>query len=192
MAILRRTSGEVYRVYSKEAYLDGADEFGEWHASPVKESAHERRLRRLGGAAALTGAVGAVGGVIVFVGMGARVPNRQVASNATRATRGVPLRAGEVVPETAVRQMRARQTGGLPHAGAVAWRRAVGRSSDRRSTVSANSARSAVPRRVAGHAPSAPTGLTVTTRAVAYDAAQDVPVEVAARSPTQSEFGFER
>ena len=84
MTLLRRPPRAVYRVYSEDEYLVGADALADWNAPPVKPSvvaltpsvpavtpsptvsewsarptgtSRERRLRRLAGAAALTGAV---------------------------------------------------------------------------------------------------------------------------------------
>jgi hypothetical protein len=84
MALLTRRPRCVYEVYTEEEYLAGADlatdreaSLGESSAREVslgeasyldlslpREPAHKRGLRRLAGAAALTGAVGAVGTVL--------------------------------------------------------------------------------------------------------------------------------
>jgi hypothetical protein len=192
MAIRRRTSREVYRVYSEEAYLAEAHELGRWYAPPVKEDSRERRLRGLGGAAALTGAVGVVGGVIVFVGIGARTPARQLAADGKLVTRGTPHRVGAVEGAAAVRRARALGAGAAHHAGVAARRAAVARSAERRPRMSAPAARSASSRRVAERSRTAPAGPMARRPAVVYDAAQEAPAEVATRSQTQSEFGFER
>jgi len=184
-----RASREVYRVYSEADYFAGAEELGKWNTPPVKGALRERRLSPLRGAAALAGVVGAVGGMIVLVGMGARFSGRHAAGKRTPAPLGASLRAGGLEPAPAVRRGGARRTGGMHRAGSV-WRRAaVRRSAVRRP---AGSSRSAAPRRMAESTLSAPPGRAPATPAVAYDAAEAGAIERTARSPTQSEFGFER
>jgi hypothetical protein len=78
MTLVRRRPREVYRVYSEEEYLNGAGAelagVGEWPAGvePARHGSGERRLRRVAGVAMLTGAVGAVGGVVALNGPWAR------------------------------------------------------------------------------------------------------------------------
>ena len=88
MAILRRASREVYRVYSEAEYLAGADEFGEWHRSAPGGDRQERPLRRLGAAARFDRSFGGAGGVIVFAGVGVRTSARDLAANGTSAKGG--------------------------------------------------------------------------------------------------------
>jgi hypothetical protein len=173
MAILRRTSREVYRVYSEAEYLAGADEFGEWHRSQSSAGARERPRRRLGAVAALTGALGAVGGVIVFAGIGVRTSARDLAANGASAKRGHLLSPRRLHTAQPAGGGRARSAVRMRHAPAHAWRGA-GRSARRR--------------RAAG----VPAESVETMPAVAYDATRAGPVEHESRSPTQSEFGFER
>jgi hypothetical protein len=191
MSILRRASREVYRVYSEEAYLAGAHELGEWYAPPVTGGSHERRLRRLGGAAAVTGAVGALGGVIAFMSIGARSPARQVAGSVMAPTRGVPFTGG-AARASGARRARASRTGVVRHPGIVSRRVAVARSIVRVHAISAGAAHSASPRRMAGVRPASPARAIAGGPAVVYETARGAPPEVPARSRTQSEFGFER
>ncbi len=72
MAILRRTPRAVYRVYSQDDYLAGSDQLNSWDPLPGAGVSRERMLRRLAGAAVLTGAVGAAAGVIVLAGIRGR------------------------------------------------------------------------------------------------------------------------
>jgi hypothetical protein len=111
MTLLRRRPRAVYRVYSEDEYLAGADPFVDWDAAaeldrdvPTAEpTAHrqkpnmrprghsrERRLHRLAGAAALTGAVGAVGGVIAVAGLRSHPVTRQIAANISVAAPAAP------------------------------------------------------------------------------------------------------
>jgi hypothetical protein len=80
MTLLRRRPREVYRVYTEDEYLDGAElevgagpevtAVGEWSVpvGPVRKGGGERRLRRVTGVAMLAGAVGTVGGLVVMTG----------------------------------------------------------------------------------------------------------------------------
>jgi hypothetical protein len=78
----RRRSRAVYRVCSEDEYLAGTDPFADWHATPAAEGAGRgRALRRLAGAAALTGAVGTVAGVVALAASrGHAVERREVAA----------------------------------------------------------------------------------------------------------------
>jgi hypothetical protein len=189
----RRTSREVYRVYSEDAYLAGADELGEWHASHVAGVPRDGRLRRLGGAAALTGAVGAVGGVLVFAGVGARVPGRRVAVIRAPAARAGLLRSARAaLRASAVRRLDMGRAATVRRAGLLASRAPVARVAVRRPSAWANAARPAWPRRVAESEPGAPSKAIERTPSAAYNAAEGTPVEAVPGSHTQSEFGFER
>ncbi len=67
----RRRSRAVYRVYDEQQYLAGADVLDAFSGEDPRlaaEPKHGRGLRRIAGAAALTGTVGAVGGVVGLVG----------------------------------------------------------------------------------------------------------------------------
>lgn len=86
MTLLRRRPREVYRVFTEEEYLNGAEldldlgTGGERPATaePARRSSNPPRLRRVAGAAMLVGAIGAVGGVVALNGVGAhRVPGRR-------------------------------------------------------------------------------------------------------------------
>jgi hypothetical protein len=177
MAILRRTSREVYRVYSEAEYLAGADEFGEWHRSQSSGGPRERPLRRLGAVAALTGALGALGGVIVFAGIGVRTSARDLAANGTSAKRGELLSPRRLHATPRARGDRARSAARMRRVPARA-RRAGGRSARGRRAVSPHAG---VPAEPVGAMP-----------VVADEATRADPAEHESSSPTQSEFGFER
>lgn len=76
MTLLRRRPREVYRVFTEEEYLNGAElEFdlgagGEHPATvePARRSSDTPRLRRAAGVTMLVGAIGAVGGVVALNG----------------------------------------------------------------------------------------------------------------------------
>ena len=93
MTLLRRRPREVYRVYTEEEYLNGAELepamvlAGRWpvEVESARNGAGERRLRRVAGMAMLAGAVGTVGGV--------------VAANNPWAHRGAGRRPGSLVAE---------------------------------------------------------------------------------------------
>jgi hypothetical protein len=123
MMLLRRHPRAVYRVFSEDEYLVGVDPFAD--APPVEPASHwvgrcepaagisrERRLRRLAGAAALTGAVGTVGGTIALVGLRPHAVDRQIAADISSPTRIAPIDAGAV--RVASRQNAA-------HGGSVQW-----------------------------------------------------------------------
>lgn len=191
MSILRRAPREVYRVYSEEAYLAGVDELGEWHAPPAKDGSHDRGLRRLGGAAALTGALGALGGVVAFMGLGARSPARLLAGSAMAPTRVAPS-MGVASRASGARRARAFRNGAVQRAGVVTRRVAVTRSPVRRHRISASGAHSALPLRMAGVRSASPARAIAGGTTVVYEAARAATAEAPGRSRTQSEFGFER
>ena len=64
MTRLRRRPRAVYRVYSEEEYLAGADALTVWDGPLSDEPKRGRRLQRIAGTAALTGAVGTVAGIV--------------------------------------------------------------------------------------------------------------------------------
>ncbi len=110
VTLLQRRPREVYRVCSEDEYLAGIDPFADWDARPVEAASRlteqcapalaaagisrERRLRRFAGAAALTGAVGTVGGTIALVGLRPHAVDRQIAA-VSPAARLAPTGAGE-------------------------------------------------------------------------------------------------
>jgi hypothetical protein len=189
MAILRRAPREVYRVYGEAEYLAGADALGEWHKPGSRRPPQGHPLRRLGVAGALTGALGALGGVIVLAGIGVRSPNRLLAANGTFVKGGVLVGPGELDGTTSAGRDRVRLAIRMRHTRAGA-RRGVGRWARSRLAVSARATRSASARRAAGCAPGVQAEPVGAAPAVAYARAD--PGEREARSPTQSEFGFER
>jgi len=92
----RRRPREVYRVYSEDEYLNGAESepatVGETvgeepvAAEPATKDLRERRLRRMAGVAMLAGAVGTVAGVVV--------------ANSSWGHRGAGRRPGSLVAST--------------------------------------------------------------------------------------------
>lgn len=178
-------------MYSEAEYLAGADEFGEWHRSAPGGDRQERPLRRLGAAAALTGALGALGGVIVFAGVGVRTSARDLAANGTSAKGGELLSPRRIDAAPPAGGDRPRGAARRRHAPVRAWRGA-GRSARRRRVVSARAAHSASPQRSARSAAGVPAEPVGAMPAVAYDATRGDAAEREARPPTQSEFGFER
>lgn len=202
MTPLRRRSRAVYRVYSEDEYLAGADALPDWDA-PVAEpsslsagpgmpaaqprstmsgcsarpagASRERRLRRLAGAAALTGAVGTVGGMVGLAGMRAHAGNRtEIAEH-----RAPPPRMA--VPRTNTSAVRVpRRQRHVVHLDRARRIRAGRRSR------SAGVTLARTPRSQARHAPE------ISAQAVVASAAQGAPSETEARPGAQSEFGFER
>ena len=102
MTRLRR-SRAVYRVYSEEEYLAGADALAAWkRRAAAGEPAHGRRLQRLAGAAALTGAVGTVGGVVGLAGLRTHaVDRREIARRVAPPTRAAAFRRHVSAPAPA-------------------------------------------------------------------------------------------
>jgi hypothetical protein len=209
MAALRRTPRAVYRVYSQEEYLAGADVLTDWDAPPAQASSaqgisRERRLRRLAGAAALTGAMGTVAGAIALASIRAGSADRNIATNDTPRERAELPREAPAGSAGAFRRARAGHQDQPPRVGALARRSAAGdRSVIRRHAVAANAARSASPWRLAASAPTAHadpawrrpavvSGPAQSAPARLARPAQGTPVEAAAAPPMQSEFGFER
>lgn len=191
MEIRRRARREVYRVYSETEYFAGADAHSEWHTLLGRPAPPERRLYRLGAAGALTAALGALGGVIVFAGIGLRSPDRRVAATGALVKGRVPSRPAELDGAPPAGRDRSRDIPRARGARASAWRR-VGGSAHLRRPVSAHVARLASRQRAAGSAPNVPAQSIGAMPAVAYDATRADPGKPVARSPTQSEFGFER
>jgi hypothetical protein len=164
----RRTC--IYRVISEEEYLAGADPFAEAGRVPAGEP-HGRRLRRFAGAAALTGAMGTVGGVGGLAILHAHAPDRKEVAERLRSSM-----------RTAARR---RRTG----AGQVRRRHVSGRSRSRRGLV--------VGRTPMGVTRAMRLRMQAPTRALALSApqasaAQSAPAAVRAGTQAQSEFGFER
>lgn len=191
MSIFRSTPRAVYRVYSEEAYLAGAEGCGEWPALSVTGGSRARRLRRLAGAAALTGALGTVGGMIVLTGVGVRSSGRRTASNGGPRPRAILARVSGTTRASAGRRAGAERR-------THAWRsRSVARgpvAGDRSSVSghlgSATAARSALRRRMAASVPAGSVG-RVGAGSAQGSSAPPASGEVAV-ALTQSEFGFER
>lgn len=195
MSIFRGTARAVYRVYSEEAYLAGAEDCGESPAlSPamsVIPGSRARRLRRMAGAAALTGALGTVGGMIVLAGVGLRSAGRRTAANGAPRPRAIQAQVsgtrrasagGRAGAEGRTHVWRSRSVARGPVAG--------GRSSVSGRLGSATAARSASGRRMATTVPESSVG-RLGAGSAPDSSAPDASGEVAVVS-TQSEFGFER
>jgi hypothetical protein len=214
MTRLRRRPRTVYRVYGEEEYLAGADALPLREDAPAsrecpsREPAPGRRLQRIAGAAALTGAVGTVGGVLALAELRAHEPAhmldrrelaRRIAPPARRASSRAHAHAHTPARLTRRRishpfaSPRAREDGArsvrLSHrppspAGAGARRTVVA------STPYAGSVRvaSAVPD-VSTETASATSGAPAQAPSAAR---QSQPGAGEARTAAQSEFGFER
>ena len=80
MTRLRAVAQAVYRVYGEDEYLAGADTFADWDVAqaPAEEpNARTQVCSAFAGAAALTGAVGTVGGVVGLDGLRAHAADRR-------------------------------------------------------------------------------------------------------------------
>jgi hypothetical protein len=95
MTRLRRRPGTVYRVYGEEEYLAGLDMLADRDV-PLRsdEPAHRRGLRRLAGAAALSGAVGAVGGLVGLALVHAHPPDRSELAERSAPSTAMAVRRG--------------------------------------------------------------------------------------------------
>ena len=192
MSVFRRTTRAVYRVYSEEAYLASADRLDEWPASPSRDCPGERRLRRLAGAAALTGAVGTVGGAIVIAGVGVRSADQRVAASGTPRTRAVLTHAWQTGRPGAIRRMPVNRRHGAHRVRRVTARSTGARSSDRRHRVPRSAVRSASSRLTSASARTAPADPVGKEPAAVGRPSPGVSDQVREESPTQNEFGFER
>jgi hypothetical protein len=229
----RRQPRTVYKVYTEEEYLAGADALTDWDAesaqwdeqlpelsvpdvwpldrqdSPVQAQpsmriSRERRLQRLACAAALTGAVGTVGGAIGLVAMRSHTGDRQLAASnvvgpARTATAQIAPSVTHALPKLRVTSSRVRQRQPLErpvraqrtHASRVRSAQGVP------ARVSRSTARVMQARVVQAQSAPAPATAPMVSPAqsapaVAVSAAQSTPTEAQARPPAQSEFGFER
>jgi len=187
MAVLRRTPRTVYRVYSEEEYFAGADAPTDWQRSPARGALRERRLRRLAGAAALTGAMGTVAGVIAVAGVSTPSGARQIAADDVPRARLVHSPKGGARVARAVRWARDGQPWHARRVGAVGDRSAV-----RGHPVFANAVRRVLPRRAAATASTVPVHPSWRRPEVVDAAAQSTPSEATTTPATQVEFGFER
>jgi hypothetical protein len=176
MGILRRAKREVYRVYSEEEFLADAHTLTDWSVSPAEGASRERRLRRLAGMAALTGAVGTVVGAIALTSVGSRSSGLRVTASAT--PRPAAVRAASA-PLRRARGRRRPPDGhrGRPHAVNPRRARSVRgrRSVLRRHWIASLSRRSELPGRID----------TVARSATSESA------EATAGPTRRSEFGFE-
>jgi len=81
----------MYRVYEEQEYLAGTDALSGWDISSPPRVSRELLFRRIAGVAALTGAFGTLGGLIVADVFTARQADPQIADH------GVPPRAARPV-----------------------------------------------------------------------------------------------
>jgi len=173
MTRLRGRSRAVYQVYGEEEYLAGTDALPAWDGPPSDEPKHGRRLQRIAGAAALTGAVGTVWGVIGLAELRARaIDRRELAQRVVSPIRAAALPRHMSAPAHLARRQ-------IPHPSSPRRTHAHRRTQTRVSPGLVS--RSETPARVI--AVSSPPAST----------AQQVPAEEAHAGPrAQSEFGFER
>jgi len=202
MTMLRRAPQQLYRVYSAEEFAD-AGMLTAWDGSPAREASRERRFRRLAGAAALTGAVGTVGGAIAFASVGPRSTALQTAASAVPRVRaaGLPLspaprpdavqraRAGRVVLMHEDARTRASRAGTRAVARPQRRHPRSGRSRSRRrgelgSHIAAGQS--------AEHSPPPAARIVEDAAATAVMSAPSASAETRPQPPTQGEFGFER
>ena len=184
--MLRRTRRTVYRVYTQEEFA-GAGMLTDWDVAPATEASRERRMRRLAGVAALTGALGTVGVAIAVARVGSRPAEVPVT---VRGAPRVPAARPPAGSEISARAINGRSPAGNR---ALVARRggfiAQTRSASRRVRGGRVPAATSVRTRRA---------LPVKSEAAQRDAASvtapapSSPGESAARPPRQTEFGFER
>jgi len=192
MTLMRRRPRAVYRVYTEEEYLAGVDALGDWQAPSPGEATRGRRLHRLAGAAALSGAVGTVVGVVGFAVLRAHPVARRAM-------------AAELAAPRPIATARTMISSSRPPRGLRAADRAVRRRSDVRRRRSAEIARvsdiAVSAETAAAPAPAIETrSVPIHTRFVsqagaetpAASAARRAPVASQARRSVQGEFGFER
>jgi hypothetical protein len=160
-------------VYGEEEYLAGVDTLPAQETLPLAgEPTHGRRLQRIAGAAALTGAVGTVGGVVGLADLRPHVPDRrEIAQRVSSPVRAVAVRGHTSTPAHMVRRRTLHPIG--PRRIHARRRTAVRLSHD-----SALRAQSAT--------------RTVVVSAPQASAAQYASPETHAGQRAQSEFGFER
>lgn len=216
MTRLRRRPRTVYRVYGEEEYLAGADALPLREDAPAsrecpsrdcssREPAPGRRLQRIVGAAALTGAVGTVGGVLALAEL--RAHERAHTLHRRELARRIPppVRRASSHARTPARLTSRR----ISHSFASPRAREDGarsvRPSHRQPSTVGAGARTAVVAstphagsvRVASTVPDASTETASATpaapaQAPSAAAAETQPGAGEARTAAQSEFGFER
>jgi len=202
MAMLRRAPQQMYRVYSAEEFED-AGMLTDWDGSPARGVTRERRFRRLAGAAALTGAVGTVGGAIAFASVGSRTMGLQIAASGTPRVRAAVHPASRApIPDAAQLTRPGRLV--LTHQEARARPSASGnRSATRSHGRTSTSTRSRSRSRGVTGSPAAVGQSAERPPSPAVPVVQDAPAEVVVpaprapaearvQPPTQGEFGFER
>jgi hypothetical protein len=205
MARARGASQAAYRVYGEDEYLAGAGALAEWGTPPARGVLRERRLRRLAGAAALTGAVGTVGGAIAVASIGSRSEALHIPAvgappaRAVLATAGSggPARVRAAAPQRRPRPARpssaaARRSGASDRS--AAHRRAAASTPNRSASVrrqALSSTLSASAESVGSRSPAGSDAVSSASTATARPA-RDAPAQAAGRPSQQREFGFER
>ncbi len=190
MTALRRRPRAVYRVCSEEEYLAGVDPFSGWEAPAAAEPKHGHSLHRYAGVAALTGAVGTVGGVIALGSLHAHpidrseLAERVVPSMRMAAPRRRVSAAHVTLSVVAHRSPPRRRHAARPVQVALAPRRMKMRS--------AAQAPAPAPAASVPQAPVPMASASQDTPSPVASAAQSTPAQDASGPRAQSEFGFER
>jgi hypothetical protein len=197
MAVVRGRR-PMYRVYNEDDFFAEADGPADWHESPMQGALVGRRLRRLAGAAALTGAVGTVGGVIALAGFRSPLERHAAGRGMLSARAGLP-RMSTAKGVRTVGHARPRRGARLGKLGALARRRSAnGRPITSHQAVPATAA-SASGRSRPASVSSGPIDATRPARAGSSAqsasparAPQSAPAEGATPAQVPGEFGFER
>ena len=194
MTLLRRRPREIYRVYSEEEYLGGAE--SELSVVPESASAGERRLQRVVGVAVLVGVTGMVGAVValnsawVQISAGRRAEKLVAAVTRPRVVRSPVITASYAAPSQPVTVRPSKATHTLfrrawHHDGGSGLRPLIHLSAQPRKSVAI----------VADYVPRPPSdeasGASASTQAGTTTAAVSAPPAHPAPE-TQAEFGFER
>lgn len=202
MVAVRRTQRPVYRVCSEEEFFATPDALADCLVPAPQSPSLERRLRRWAGAAALTGAVGAVGGAIAVWAM--RSPtDRRITASDTPSARTVLLAAPSPKAVSVVGGVRARRQGSSPSASAKTKRRMANhRSRVARHVLLAMMSISASAQRPAANTISPPTrrlehplersGSRPSASSTAVVPVPGTSAEAARTASARGEFGFER
>ncbi len=189
-ALLRRQPRAVYRIYSEDEYLDGVNPFTDWDVPPPgEETKRGRTLQRFAGAAALTGAVGTVGGVVGLSLHAHSADRREIAERLVPSIRMAAPRESTVqVRSVQVRRPHVAQWN-RPHRKHANWRAPVRVTLAPVRRIQTHTVVQTPARVVAGSTPqSAPAPVASTAQSTPAEAA----AEAAPRPRAQSEFGFER
>ncbi len=162
-------------------------------------TSRERRLRRLAGAAALTGAVGTVGGLLGSALVGGRSTGHVALSVADRLETSTGTAGTATLPSRKARWLVPRARGaavGAARAGTWRWG-VAGRTRARQAAIANSPGRGRIRRSPIGlGAEPAPSGVSAASAAArpvpVASASQGVPAQPARYSGARGEFGFER